>query len=92
MEIIIARDGAVRFVYSDALAGLLSKGEARTARASHVEPGPGGWFADLAPVRGPKLGPFGLRQEALDAEVRWLTAHEIPVPGAGGSQHANVDG
>ncbi|MCI0640167.1 MAG: hypothetical protein L0Y70_13925 [Gemmataceae bacterium] len=42
-------------------------------RASHVEPDPvGHWWADLAPVGGPLLGPFDRRSEALQAESTWL--------------------
>lgn len=62
-------------IYSDALAGLLAKGESQIIRASHVEPCAGGWSADLSPVQGPVLGPFPLRQTALDAEVAWLESH-----------------
>jgi len=80
MDIIIGTDGTVRFIYTDDLVGLLGEGEARTRRASRVEPGPAGWTADLAPVGGPVLGPFALRQEALDAEVQWLEANNIPIP------------
>ncbi len=65
--------GTIRFIYSDGLAPLLEEGEAVTTRASHVEPAPGGgWIADMSPVGGGTLGPFGLRQQALDAEVAWL--------------------
>ena len=28
----------------------------------------------MSPVDGPVLGPFALRQDALDAEVAWLQA------------------
>ena len=38
-----------------------------------MEPdGQGRWWADLAPVAGPRLGPYTLRSLALEAEVRWL--------------------
>jgi hypothetical protein len=80
-EIIIAPDGRVRTIYSDDLAGLLhGLGDVRTTRASHVEPCPGGWCADLAPVDGPVLGPFALRSKALEAETAWLLAHDTPEP------------
>lgn len=68
----ISPEGEVKFIYDDLLAGLLAEGEAVTQRVSHVEPSAGGWTADLSPVNGPVLGPYKLRQEALDAEVAWL--------------------
>jgi len=80
MQIIIEPGGQVRHIYADDLAALASLGEARTARASHVEPTDGGWAADLTPVGGPVLGPFPLRAEALAAEVAWLEEHGIPAP------------
>jgi hypothetical protein len=66
-------DGRISFVYDDALADLLTVGEAIVTRASHVEPAPGGgWTADMGPVAGPVLGPFPLRADALAAERAWL--------------------
>jgi hypothetical protein len=45
-------------------------------RASHVEPtADGQWQADLSPVNDPVLGPFGLRSEAISAEVECLRLH-----------------
>jgi len=80
MQIVI-KGGQARFIYSDALTGLMDQGKAKVRRASHVEPHEdGGWGADLSPVEGPVLGPFEKRQEALDAEVEWLKANGIPVP------------
>lgn len=86
-EVLVAPDGALRFIYSDALAGALAKlGPQVTRRASHVEPLDGGdfarqgWRADMAPVGGPVLGPFPTRALALEAEADWLLAHEVPVP------------
>jgi hypothetical protein len=38
------------------------------------------WWADMSPVRGPVLGPFEERQEALDAEVEWLYKNHLPKP------------
>jgi hypothetical protein len=68
----ISRKGTITAIYSDELAGLIDQGRAEIRRASHVEPTEGGWAADLAPVGGPILGPFKLRQDALQAEVAWL--------------------
>ena len=42
-------------------------------RASHVEPDRDGfWWADMGPVDGPVLGPYGSKSEALGAEKAWL--------------------
>lgn len=74
IEVYIDTDGTVQFVYSDDAAAMLA-GETETSetqRASHVEPEGDNWCADLAPVGGPKLGPFTTRAEALGAEVAWL--------------------
>jgi len=78
-------NGIMRAVCSDALEAVLAPmgleftdqtapaaGEYTVSRASHVERSVGGWFADMAPVAGPVLGPFPTRQTALDAEVAWL--------------------
>jgi hypothetical protein len=64
--------GRVRAIYNDALAPLLTEGDFTVTRASHVEPAPGGWTADMGPVGGPVLGPFALRETALAAETDWL--------------------
>jgi len=70
----VERGGAVRCLYSDALADLLDEGETTVRRASRVEPAEGGgWTVDLSPVGGPaRLGPFRLRGEALAAEAVWI--------------------
>ena len=75
MELYVAPDGTVRAVHSDDL-DLTAIGHVEVRRASHVEPGPGGWWVDLAPVGGPRFGPFPInrRQVALDAEAAWLRA------------------
>ncbi len=41
----------------------------------------GFWYADLAPVGGPVLGPFLKRSTALEAELDWLVAHWRPTQG-----------
>ena len=75
MKVVILPDGQVQFIYSDDLVSLLSEGDARITRASHVEPIGTLWRADMAPVDGPVLGPFSTRAEALAAEVAWLDEH-----------------
>ena len=51
-------------------------GKLQITRASHVEPdSDGNWWADMGPVGGPVLGPFGTRGEALQAERGWLLGH-----------------
>lgn len=64
--------GDLQFIYCDRLAPLLEMGKATVKRASHVEPAGKKWTADMSPVNGPVLGPFKLRQQALDAERAWL--------------------
>jgi len=75
-SIAVAPDGRLMFIYDDHLAGLCEEGEVRTKRVSYVEPAYDRWgqtwTADLSPVNGPVLGPYKLREEALDAETNWL--------------------
>jgi hypothetical protein len=81
MKLIIGTDGQVRGIYDEAI-DLAALGQARVTRASHVEPDDQGrWLADLSPVGGPVLGPFDRRSEALAAEVAWLEANWLAVPG-----------
>ena len=75
MQLRVDADGSVRCLYDEQI-DLTSLGVASIRRASHVEPdAEGTWWADLAPVAGPKLGPFILRSQALHAERIWLEAH-----------------
>jgi hypothetical protein len=72
MQIVISGDGLVRGIYGEEI-DLAALGTPRISRASHVEPDEEGrWLADLSPIGGPVLGPFGQRSEALKAEVYWL--------------------
>ena len=69
----IRPDGVIGFLYDDSIRPLLEAGRPEIRRASRVEPtADGRWEADLAPLGGPRLGPFELRREALDAERAWL--------------------
>ena len=75
MQLVILPDGAVRCLYDEILP-LAALGPMRIERGSHVEPdAQGQWHADLAPVGGPRLGPFARRSEALAAERAWLESH-----------------
>jgi hypothetical protein len=72
MQLVIDPWGNVRCVYGEAL-DLACLGQLSLRRASHVDPDDRGqWWADLAPVGGPRLGPFPWRSQALVAEVAWL--------------------
>ncbi|MFN9108549.1 MAG: hypothetical protein ACK5XN_00505 [Bacteroidota bacterium] len=74
-EITLIIGTKIESIYSDEASEVLeAAGSVSIARASHVEPGESGvdWFADLSPVGGPKLGPFGKRSLAIDAEILWL--------------------
>lgn len=73
--LIVDAQGGVHALYSEAI-DLACLGSLSIRRASHVEPDEHGqWWADLAPVNGPTLGPFMLRSGALDAERDWLETH-----------------
>jgi hypothetical protein len=75
MQLVIHPDGAVSCLYDEAI-DLTALGSLQIERGSHVEPDElGRWFADLAPVSGPKLGPFDRRSDALEAERVWLEAN-----------------
>ena len=80
MELFIAPNGRVKAIYGEEIP-LEELGNMSIARASFVEPDPGGgWQVDLSPVHGPVLGPFRYRSLALDAERQWLLAHHFPNP------------
>jgi hypothetical protein len=75
MKLLVRPDGTVRAIYDESI-DLGALGRPTIARASHVEPTPGGhWTADLTPVGGPVLGPYDRRSEALEAERGWLERH-----------------
>jgi hypothetical protein len=80
MQLVITPGGLIRCLYDESLE-LSDFGPLQIRRGSHVEPDASGqWFADLAPCDGPRLGPFALRTEALQAEVAWLEAHWLLPP------------
>ena len=75
MQLVIKADGNIWCPYAEAI-DLVLLGSVCIERSSHVEPDDQGrWFADLSPVKGPLLGPFSKRSDALKAETDWLTAH-----------------
>lgn len=77
MELVISAGGVVRCIYEEAV-DLTALGAVEIRRASHCEPdAAGAWWADLAPVDGPKLGPFSRRSAAVAAEVQWLSEHVL---------------
>jgi hypothetical protein len=77
-ELVVRTGGEVLCLYDEAI-DLTSLGILRIARASHVEPDEHGkWWADLAPVNGPVLGPFTRRSDALEAERHWLQRNWLP--------------
>ena len=77
MELVVSVDGVARCIYDEAL-DLREIGRLSITRASHVEPDRDGfWWADMGPVDGPVLGPYGSRSEALRAEREWLLAARL---------------
>jgi hypothetical protein len=78
MELVVDASGDVRCVYDEVL-DLRQIGTLQITRASHVEPDADGyWWADMGPVDGPVLGPYGSRSEALEAERDWLMTRATP--------------
>ena len=78
MELVVDAGGEIRCIYDEAL-DLREIGKLQITRASHVEPDAEGyWFADMGPVCGLVLGPYGSRTEALQAEREWLAARLHP--------------
>ncbi|MAT15621.1 MAG: hypothetical protein CMJ46_10170 [Planctomyces sp.] len=78
MQLRVHPDGTIHSLYQDEL-DLTPLGAVCIRRGSRVEPTPDArWEADLAPVNGPKLGPFDHRTEALAAEQAWLETFWLP--------------
>ena len=72
MQLVVDTGGNVRCIYEEELE-LRELGKLQITRASHVEPDAEGcWWADMGPVGGHVLGPFGNRSAALGAEREWL--------------------
>ena len=79
MELIVQPDGIIRCLYDEQI-DLSALGLLQIRRASFVEPDSlGRWQVDLAPCRGPRLGPFMQRSAALAAERVWIESAGIPL-------------
>jgi hypothetical protein len=77
MFLVVDSAGQAHCLYTEAL-DLSQLGSLTIRRASHVEPDSRGrWWADLAPVGGPKLGPFRQRSQGLSIEQKWLEGHRF---------------
>ena len=75
MNLLVSTNGEVRCLYGETI-NLHQLGHLKIRRGSLVEPDAHGWWhAELAPVGGPKLGPFPRRSEALAAEALWLDSY-----------------
>jgi hypothetical protein len=75
MDLVIDPKGQIRTLYGEEI-DLTALGRPVITRASSVEATPDGrWYADLWLLLGPRLGPFDLRSQALDAERAWLETH-----------------
>ncbi len=73
INVLIRPDGSVVMIYQEHLS-LTALGPGKVKRASEVNPdGEGKWWAQI--YRGPKLGPFAKRSEAVAAEIRYLEEH-----------------
>ena len=80
MHFKVKPDGTVLCIYSDDMIELYEQGDAKTKRASHVEPDENGdgWVVDLTPVGGPVMEHnFRERGDALAAEVEWIQEHVL---------------
>lgn len=71
---------SIRYIYDDLLLPLAKLGVSQINRASYVEPLNVEWWVDLSPIRGPKLGPFKRKEDALKSEIDWINSNHIPIP------------
>jgi hypothetical protein len=80
MKLLVNPHGGICCIYDETI-DLTSLGAITIKRASHVEPDEKGfWWADLAPLKGPMIGPFSLRSDALQAERTWIEEHWLVHP------------
>ncbi len=72
MKLRVDPDGNVHCVYAETI-DLSLLGSVSIRRAGRVEPDRSGrWWADLSPLKGPRLGPYRRRSDALAAEAAWV--------------------
>jgi hypothetical protein len=91
MELVVSPSGQVRCRYAEAI-DLATLGQLHIVRASHVEPDQDGrWWVDLAPLRGPRLGPFQRRSAALQAETDWIGTYLFDLPPAAAASNPLLD-
>ncbi len=70
-KLAINPDGTIVMIYNDDNRELFEQGIVSITRVSSVEPNPdGSWSATM--IDGVVLGPYKLRKDALDAEVKYL--------------------
>ena len=80
MDLIVHPSGQTAAIYAEQI-DFTALGKPTIRRASHVEPDESGvWWADLAPMGGPKLGPFAIRSNAIAAETTWLGERLADLP------------
>lgn len=83
ITVLVLPGGRVATLWDDALAVLCTLGAAAISRASHVEGRVSQhygilWEADMRPIGGQIIGPFFTRDDALDAERKFLaTEHGL---------------
>lgn len=76
---VVDAGGDVRCIYDEGI-DLHEMRALQITRASHVKPDTEGfWWADIATVDGPVLGPYGIRTEVLKSEWEWLRRCSIVV-------------
>jgi hypothetical protein len=84
LKLKISKDGQLSAIYSDDLTALMSLGQSKIRRASHVEPTNQNqtfgveWSVELV-HDGTVLGPFPSRAAALDAEVEYIERNILHV-------------
>lgn len=75
MEVLINPRGQAMCMYTEDI-NLAALGKLSIRRVSRVEPdAQARWWGDMAPMGGPKLGPFERRSGALEAERKWMAQH-----------------